>query len=637
MTTPLRTIPQTAGKGLSNQSSSTTTEFSDAFEVADVTYTVESIPFAPLVLSGGASVVSLDDDEVSEEIDLPFTFTFYGIAYQSFFISSNGFITFSSAGEDGCCNGLILPLGAGGDEDGVPLAIIAGYWTDLVPSMPDTLFYEFQGSTPNRVAVIQFDQRPIIESNLLVTCQIVLYETSNLIEIHTYSAKSDFDHRVTQGIQNADGTRATVVPGRMSTFFDLDEDAVRFTPIQGIEATTLFFQDEKPLLSGICRETVLLRSGTIAHLVDEAAPLLIALENEVLTPLFLSMELVYNTRPYQGYDPGASFSLSWAGEAGFLLNSNITTTILGATSHVYVPAFSLLTGHNDNSTALSGPTEDFRGKSLYLGLTETNPSIGGIDTAVSNNTGSYYFAGQRVLVDGGDGLAELFINGVAGEGSEVASFTISEVGSGYDLSNNPHSTTAAGDIAYAFINVAGTGYMLNDICTITGGGDDATVTVTQLQGPTYPIQTLNQGAQEFRIFGDHTAEFTFEFLEAATFLVGNSTGNNGVYTVDHSSYVPEANLTIITTVEAFPDLTPDGYLDLGLGVVAEVTLTNRGTGYSTAEGVETTGGHGTGLTLNTYVGSGLAVDITRIAYGDGELYLNITYERTQLRSEALLP
>ena len=60
-----------------------------------------------------------------------------------------------------------------------------------------------------------------------VTTQIVLYEQSNFVEVHTDLQPAGRTY--TQGVENADGTEAAFLEGRVLEDFGLEDDAVRFT------------------------------------------------------------------------------------------------------------------------------------------------------------------------------------------------------------------------------------------------------------------------------------------------------------------------------------------------------------------------------------------------------------------------
>ncbi|MBN1986081.1 MAG: hypothetical protein JW761_07240, partial [Prolixibacteraceae bacterium] len=70
-------------------------------------YVVQNVPYAPV--AGTGTTVSLGDDQVSGALPIGFDFNFYGNTYSMFYISSNGFITFSSDPNSGCCSGQNIP------------------------------------------------------------------------------------------------------------------------------------------------------------------------------------------------------------------------------------------------------------------------------------------------------------------------------------------------------------------------------------------------------------------------------------------------------------------------------------------------------------------------------------------------
>ena len=93
-----------------------------------------------------------------------------------------------------------------------PNNLIAFAWEDLNPSAGGTVQYFTKGIAPNRILVVDFISVPHF-SGSPVTSQIILYESSNAIEIHTTSMPTNSDPH-TMGIENADGTIAFPVPGR---------------------------------------------------------------------------------------------------------------------------------------------------------------------------------------------------------------------------------------------------------------------------------------------------------------------------------------------------------------------------------------------------------------------------------------
>ena len=96
-------------------------------------------------ISGTGTQFNLNDDQNTPMIGLGFNFDFFGSAYSSARISSNGFLTFSNTTDDGCCTGGVL-----GDSNlsNGPGNMIAGLWEDLDTSgnSTGTMYYDLLGS-----------------------------------------------------------------------------------------------------------------------------------------------------------------------------------------------------------------------------------------------------------------------------------------------------------------------------------------------------------------------------------------------------------------------------------------------------------------------------------------------------------
>ncbi len=203
---------------------------------ADVTastitsYTVDQTgTFAPLASPITGTQVNLGDDAVSGALPIGFNFDFYDNTYSNFYISSNGFMTFSPAGS-GCCSGQNLPNAA------APNDLIAFAWEDLDPGnggQPaiNLIQYTTIGTAPNRVLVMEFYNVDHFPSGNNVSTQVHLYETSNMIEIHTTNMPTNGDTH-TMGIENVDGTLATAVPLRNANgTWSASNDYVAFMPV----------------------------------------------------------------------------------------------------------------------------------------------------------------------------------------------------------------------------------------------------------------------------------------------------------------------------------------------------------------------------------------------------------------------
>jgi hypothetical protein len=194
-------------------------------------YAVDSIPFAPV--TGAGTPVGLGDDEISSMQPIGFYFSFYGVYYSEFNIGSNGFITFDSAATannyQGCCAGQAFPNASN------PNSVIAAAWEDLNPSAGGTIKFFNTGIFPFESLVIQFTNVPHAPARDSVTFEIILYETTNIIEIHTTAMPGNphgYWYAHTQGIEDAAGVHALTVPGRNSTnTWTAFNEAWRFTPV----------------------------------------------------------------------------------------------------------------------------------------------------------------------------------------------------------------------------------------------------------------------------------------------------------------------------------------------------------------------------------------------------------------------
>jgi len=170
-----------------------------------------------------ANVLTLADDETTGPLPIGFEFVFFGNRYTQFKISSNGFIGFDQTMPNGCCDGGVIP-----SDDGLN-NLISLAWTDLNPSGGGEIAFETRGTAPNRRLVVSYTGVPVFGEAATVTTQLILYERKNVIEIHTAHQDLSESHVYTQGVENAAGTAAAFIDGRVASNYGLTNDAVRFT------------------------------------------------------------------------------------------------------------------------------------------------------------------------------------------------------------------------------------------------------------------------------------------------------------------------------------------------------------------------------------------------------------------------
>jgi len=181
--------------------------------------------FSFIDIAASGTAVSLSDDSVSGALPIGFTFNYYGTAYTSFYISSNGYLVFLPGQSSGCCSSGGLPETSG------PNSTIAGLWIDLYPPGSGAgggVRYQTIGSSPTRQLVVQFTTVPVCcGSSFPSTFQFVLDEGSNEIRVQYVNTGGGFPSSGA-GIENETGRIGLRWggPGAIS----LANDAVRYVP-----------------------------------------------------------------------------------------------------------------------------------------------------------------------------------------------------------------------------------------------------------------------------------------------------------------------------------------------------------------------------------------------------------------------
>jgi hypothetical protein len=211
-------------------------------------YEVNAIPYAPTFpFTGGTLINANFDDTWSSVVNLPFSFSFFNTNYTQILVGSNGLITFgtSTYSPNGFCNWNFSQTIPNATFP-VKNAIYGVYQDTNISSPPVTNpliqnvnYYVLDSgvnAAPNRVFIANFNELPAFScdaTNGLQTSQIVLHETTNIIEIlinkrtpcTTWIAGNGL-----VGIQNSAGTLAYVPPGRNTGSWSATNEAWRFTP-----------------------------------------------------------------------------------------------------------------------------------------------------------------------------------------------------------------------------------------------------------------------------------------------------------------------------------------------------------------------------------------------------------------------
>jgi gliding motility-associated-like protein len=194
-------------------------------------YSVTSIPYTPDPYNGGPFLTyqTNGDDEVHGPFPIGFTFCFMGVARTQFYIGTNGWVGFSNGPTT--YTSLAIPS----TNVNVPKDCIMGPWQDWYPGFNNSqVHYAVYGTAPWRRLVVAWDNTPMFScTNNIGRFQIVLFETSNIIENHIQTKPNCLNWgggTAVQGLHDISGTIAFPVPGRNSTQWTTSNNAYRFTP-----------------------------------------------------------------------------------------------------------------------------------------------------------------------------------------------------------------------------------------------------------------------------------------------------------------------------------------------------------------------------------------------------------------------
>jgi len=163
------------------------------YNISSVTYSYES--------TSGTSV-SVGDDQTISGRPIGFTFNYWGTNYTTVNICSNGWISFTNTG------GNIV----GYSTNSTVSAGIHGVALDLYPSSGYFIRYQTIGTSPNRKFVVSYHMSYYSCRSSWTDFQIVLFETSNNIQINVASHPTCGN--ALQGLSNQANNQWAIPTGR---------------------------------------------------------------------------------------------------------------------------------------------------------------------------------------------------------------------------------------------------------------------------------------------------------------------------------------------------------------------------------------------------------------------------------------
>lgn len=204
-----------------------------------------------------ASLTGQSDDNNSDDyygnvLDIGFPFVFFGKTYTKCIASGNGMIRFDTTNANQPVGWQWGQITGSGDANN---AIFATF-LDLYLPAGGKIRYQRTGNAGSRRFIVEWCSLPVFGCNsLIVTSQAILYEGTNIIEIHTTkippitgncpTASFGYYGQVVQGVRNELGTfeyfptdRGPITSPTNWGLTGINNDGMRFTPTSSTVYTT---------------------------------------------------------------------------------------------------------------------------------------------------------------------------------------------------------------------------------------------------------------------------------------------------------------------------------------------------------------------------------------------------------------
>lgn len=191
----------------------------------------------PVPLDQGTPLNANYDDVFASKIDLPFRFCFFNQYFEAVVVGSNGMVIFDQS-QLGNINYPNVALQ--NPNSGLPKNSIFGAYHDMVFSSADNseIYYSIVGTAPYRKFVISYFEGRIAGCTETSSSQIVLHETTNIIEVFVDKKPAPCPTRKFEnaliGIMNDNGTLGYSPASRNTGNWQTFQESWKFTPTGNI-------------------------------------------------------------------------------------------------------------------------------------------------------------------------------------------------------------------------------------------------------------------------------------------------------------------------------------------------------------------------------------------------------------------
>lgn len=191
----------------------------------------------PIAMNQGTSLNANYDDLFAAKLDLPFKFCFYNQYFDALIVGSNGMVTFdlNQLGNINYPN-----VQWQNPSTSLPKNSIFGVYHDMVFSSGDSseIYYSTIGTAPFRKFVINFFEGRVSGCTDRSSSQIVLHETTNVIEVFVEKKLLPCPTRKFEnaliGIINNDGTQGVSPAGRNTGVWQAMQEGWKFNPLGNV-------------------------------------------------------------------------------------------------------------------------------------------------------------------------------------------------------------------------------------------------------------------------------------------------------------------------------------------------------------------------------------------------------------------